>query len=334
MFWWRRNGIRWPTRRLVTRVLGHGLCPVEMTARTTAPRKGHHVLIEAGQVAVVTGAAQGLGRALAAGLIDCGVSVVLADTATERLQTTAEEFTAHGGRALPVITDVSDAAAVDALAFRTFEHFGRVDMVVNNAGIGSGDGPLWQTDSQDWQRVVGVNLLGVVHGIQAFVPHMVRAGAGHVVNIASLSGLIAMPFAGAYCASKHAVVAISETLHSELEVMGLPIGVTVACPGLVRTPLAEGLFTLAQADDDVLAEHLPAHLSLEQLRARLNRMVADPLEPEVAAERILTAVEINRLYALTHGDFEDLVRRRVKGILAALDDQGRSDNHVGTVGDE
>jgi NAD(P)-dependent dehydrogenase (short-subunit alcohol dehydrogenase family) len=293
------------------------------------------MIIEADQVAVVTGAAQGLGRALAAGLIDRSVSVVLADTATERLYTTAEEFTARGAEVLPVITDVSDAAAVDALASRTLEHFGRVDVVVNNAGIVTGDSrPLWQTDPQDWHRVLAVNLLGVVHGIQAFVPHLVRAGAGHVVNIASLAGLAAVPFAGVYCASKHAVVAISETLRRELEAMDLPIGVTVACPGLVRTPMAEGLFTLAQADDDVLAEHLPAHLSMGQLRAQLKRMTADPMEPEVAAERILAAVETDRLYALTHGDFEEEARQRVEGILAALDDRRRSDNHVGTAGDE
>jgi len=277
------------------------------------------MIIEAGQVAVVTGAAQGLGRGLAAGLIDRGVFVVLADTATERLQTTAEAFTARGGRVLPVITDVSDAAAVDALASRTLEHFGRVDVVVNNAGIATGDArPLWRTDPQDWQRVLAVNLLGVVYGIQAFVPHLVTAGAGHVVNIASVAGLTAMPFAGVYCASKHAVVAISETLRAELEAMGLPIGVTVACPALVRTPMTEGMFTLAQADDDALAEHLPAHLSMEQLRAQLKRMIANPMEPEVAAERILAAVEIDRLYALTHGDFEDNVRHRAEGILTAL----------------
>ena len=292
------------------------------------------MIIEAGQVAVVTGAAQGLGHALAAGLLDRGVSVVLADTATERLQTTAETFTAGGGRVLPVITDVSDAAGVHTLASRTVEHFGRIDMIVNNAGISGGGQPLWQTDPQDWQRVLAVNLLGVVHGIQAFVPHLVRAGTGHVVNIASLAGLAAVPFAGVYCASKHAVVAISETLRRELEAMGLPIGVTVACPGLVRTPMAEGLFTLAHADDDVLAEHLPAHLSMGQLRVQLKGMIADPIEPEVAAERILAAVETNRLYALTHGDFEEQARQRAEGILAALDDRRRSDNHVGTAGDE
>jgi NAD(P)-dependent dehydrogenase (short-subunit alcohol dehydrogenase family) len=132
------------TRRFFTHALGHGLRPAEVTARRTATRKVHHMIIEADQVAVVTGAAQGLGRALAAGLIDRGVSVVLADTATERLHATAEEFTAHGRRVLSVITDVSDAAAVDALASRTLEHFGRVDVVVNNAGIGTGDARvLW-----------------------------------------------------------------------------------------------------------------------------------------------------------------------------------------------
>jgi NADP-dependent 3-hydroxy acid dehydrogenase YdfG len=172
------------------------------------------MIIGAGRVAVVTGAAQGLGRALAAGLIDRGVSVVLADIAGERLHSTAEEFSARGARVLPVITDVSDAAAVNTLASRTLEHFDRVDVVVNNAGITTGHAvPLWQTDPQDWQRVLAVNLLGVVHEIQAFVPYLVTAGAGHVLNIASLAGLTAIPFGGAYCASKHAVVAISETLH-------------------------------------------------------------------------------------------------------------------------
>jgi NADP-dependent 3-hydroxy acid dehydrogenase YdfG len=129
-----------------------------------------------GQVAVVTGAAQGLGRALAAGLIDRGVSVVLADIATERLQTTAEAFTARGARVLSVITDVRDAAAVTTLASRSVEYFGRVDIVVNSAGIGGGGQPLWHSDPQDWQSVLGVNLLVAVHGIQAFVPHLVRAG--------------------------------------------------------------------------------------------------------------------------------------------------------------
>jgi NAD(P)-dependent dehydrogenase (short-subunit alcohol dehydrogenase family) len=295
------------------------------------------MIIEAGQVAVVTGAAQGLGRALAAGLIDRGMSVVLADTAAERLETTAEEFTARGAGVLPVITDVSDAAAVNTLACRTLEHFGRVDMVVNNAGIGGGGQPLWQTDPQDWQRVLAVNLLGVVHGIKALVPHLVTAGAGHVVNIASLAGLTAMPFGAAYCASKHAVVAIAETLRRELEMMGLPIGVTVACPGFVRTPLAEGLVTLVQADDDAWTEHLPADLpmeQIEQLRAAFKRGIATMMEAEVAAERILAAVEADRLYALTHGDFEDGVRQRAEGILAALGDRGWSDNRVGTAGDE
>jgi NAD(P)-dependent dehydrogenase (short-subunit alcohol dehydrogenase family) len=282
------------------------------------------MIIEAGQVAVVTGAAQGLGHALAAGLVDRGVSVVLADIAAGQLRTTADAFTARGGRVLPVVTDVGDAGDLDALAARTLDHFGRVDMVVNNAGITAGGGPLWRTSPEEWQRVLAVNLFGVVHGIQAFVPHLMSAGAGHVVNIASLAGLTAMPFGGVYCAGKHAVVAISETLRGELEMMGLPIGVTVACPGYVRTPLTEGLLTLAQTDDEALADHLPADLPREQmrqLRAWLTHGITTLMEPEVAAGRILAAVEADRLYALTHGDFEGAVRQRAEGILAALDDR-------------
>jgi NAD(P)-dependent dehydrogenase (short-subunit alcohol dehydrogenase family) len=281
------------------------------------------MIIEAGQVAVVTGAAQGLGRALAAAFVGRGVSVALADAAQERLREAAEAFARRGGQVLPVVTDVSDAAAVGVLASRTLEHFGRVDVVVNNAGIAAPDGrSVWQTDPEDWRRVLGVNLLGVVHGIQAFVPHLVVAGAGHVVNIASLAGLTVMPFASAYCASKHAVVALSETLRAELGMMGLPIGVTVVCPGYVRTPLTEPLFTLLQAGDEAqLAEYLPAGLPAEQVqqvRARLEDGIPTMMEPDVVAERILAAVEADRLYALTHGDFEDAVRRRAERILAAL----------------
>jgi NAD(P)-dependent dehydrogenase (short-subunit alcohol dehydrogenase family) len=282
------------------------------------------MIIEAGQVAVVTGAAQGLGRALAAGLIDRGVSVVLADIATEQLHMTAKALTARGADVLPVVTDVSDPVAVTTLAARTLDYFGRVDLVVNNAGIGVGGGqPLWQTDAQDWQRVLAVNLLGVVHGIQAFMPHLVTAGAGHVVNIASLAGLSAQPFSAAYCASKHAVVAVSETLRRELDILDLPIGVTVVCPGLVRTPLGERLITLAQANDVDWAHRTPADLPGDQahrLRASLRRLLATVQEPEAAAERILAAVEANALYELTHGDLEDRARHRVENILPALGD--------------
>ena len=283
------------------------------------------MIIKEGQVAVVTGAAQGLGRALAASLIDFGMSVVLADTATQRLHTAAEEFSTRGAKVLPVITDVSDVTAVQTLARRTIEHFGRVDIVINNASITTGKlQPLWRSNPQDWQRVLAVNVLGVVYGIQAFVPHLVKAGTGHVVNIASLAGLSAAPFSGAYCASKHAVVALSEALRGELEMMGLQIGVTVVCPGLMRTSQTEGLLTLAQADDDTAAEQLPADLPKErrqQLQATLQGMITTIMEPSVAAERILAAVQADRFYALTHGDLRNGARRRAEGILAALHDE-------------
>jgi NAD(P)-dependent dehydrogenase (short-subunit alcohol dehydrogenase family) len=153
-------------------------------------------------------------------------------------------LTARGAAVLAVIIDVSDPVAVTTLAARTLDHFGRVDLVVNNAGIAVGRGqPLGQINPQNWQRALAVNLLGVVRGIQAFMPHLVAAGAGRVVNIASLARLTASPFGAAYCASKHAVIAVAKTLHRELDILGLSRGVTVICP-LVRTPLGEGIVNL------------------------------------------------------------------------------------------
>ena len=212
-------------------------------------------------------------------------------------------------------------------------------MVVNNAGIApGGGGPLWQADPQDWQRVLAVNLLNVVHGIQAFVPHLVTAGAGRVVKY-RLVGRASGDAVRGYLRRQQARggrdlrdVARRAAGH------GLPIGVTVACPGFVRTPLAEGLVALAQADDDVLTDQLlPADMSREQMEllwAQLKRGIATMMEPQVAAERILAAVEADRLYALTHGDFEDGVRHRAENILAALNDRGGSGNYVGTAGDK
>lgn len=134
--------------------------------------------------------------------------------------------------------------------------------------------------------MLAVNVLGVVHGIQAFMPHLMTAGAGHMVNIASILGLTTSPFGAAYRASKHAVVAVSETLQQELDVMGLPIGVTIAYLGLVRTPLAERLITLTQAEDNGSAGQLPADIPrqrIQQLRAAFQSLLVTVLEPEVAA---------------------------------------------------
>ena len=269
------------------------------------------MIIEAGQVAVVTGAAQGLGHAIAAELSARSVSVVLADVSADRLDQVAEEL---GGLAVP--TDVRDQDAVHALADRAREHFGRVDMVVNNAGIVAGSEPVWATEPGAWRSVIDVNLFGVVHGIRAFVPRFIEAGHGHVVNIASLARLAVPTFGSAYGASKHAIVAVSEGLRDELEMTGATgVGVTVVCPGFLRTPMAAAVFDESRLD---LAQ-LPQDLTEEQAREMLAVARQSAADPEAAARRVLEGVQAGHLHVLTNGDFMGMARQRTEAVLAALD---------------
>ena len=187
--------------------------------------------LEAGQVAVVTGAASGIGRGLAEGFLRRGLAVAAADVEAEALDQAVSEMAA-GGRVIGQVTDVRDPDALLRLAARTLDDLGRVDVVCNNAGIVTPRLPVWEQSSEDWRWTLEVNLLGVVNGIRAFVPHLIRQGSGHVVNTASIAGLAPIPGGGngAYTASKHAVVGLSETLVEELATVGVEVGVTVLCP--------------------------------------------------------------------------------------------------------
>jgi NADP-dependent 3-hydroxy acid dehydrogenase YdfG len=184
-----------------------------------------------GRVAVVTGAASGIGRAMAARFQEAGMRVVMADVEALALEKAAAEI-GGGPNVLPVPTDVTSQDAVDALAERALGAFGAVHVVCNNAGVFTG-GLVWEAPLSDWEWILGVNVMGVVHGIRSFVPILVRQGEGHVVNTASMAGVTATPLTGIYNASKHAVVAISETLRLELE--GKGVGVSCVCPEAVRT---------------------------------------------------------------------------------------------------
>lgn len=278
------------------------------------------MLIEPGQVAVVTGAARGIGRAIATELVSRGVSVVIADLRAESLGAVAEELAAVGdGVVMPVTVDVTDAEAMTALAQRVQERFGRIDLVVNNAGIAPNDGrPMWEADLVQWRRVVDVNLFGMLHGVRAFVPHLVEVGRGHVVNIASLAGLSGTPLSASYGTSKHAAVALSETLSAELELMGSPIGVTVVCPGFVRTPMVEE--TREMTRDPEWADRFggDATALLESIEETMKGM----LEPDEAARRVLAAVEAGALHALPTGDVADGARTRTRRVLDAIEAAG------------
>jgi len=266
-----------------------------------------------GKVAVVTGAASGIGRAMAERFAREGMKVVLADVEEKPLAEARDTVARAGAEALAVRTDVSRWEDVEALARRTFDAYGAAHVLCNNAGIGAG-GLTWELSEADWQWVLGVNLWGVVHGIRAFVPRMIRQGEGHVVNTASIAGLISAPGMGPYCASKHAVVAISECLHHDLTVAaGGKVKVSVVCPAWVKTNIADAERNRpASLPRRAGAERGPQEQMLESL---LRQAVASGIPPEVVADKVLRAVVEERFWVLTHPKTKAAVEKRTRGIL-------------------
>jgi NAD(P)-dependent dehydrogenase (short-subunit alcohol dehydrogenase family) len=261
-----------------------------------------------GKVAVITGGASGIGRAVADRAAAEGMKIVLGDIEEGPLKEAVDDLTSTGAEALGVVTDVADAASVQALRDRTLDRFGSVHLVHNNAGIGLG-GPIWEVSEEDWRWILGVNLWGVIHGVAAFVPVLVEQGEGHVVNTASVAGLIAAPFLGPYNATKQAVVAISETLFKDLQAVGAPIGVSVLCPGFVRTRIAESERNRPQWAPDREAP------GSAELRGAVQNMVAGGIAPATVADRVIDAVRINTFYILTHPELDDALRTRFDDIL-------------------
>jgi NAD(P)-dependent dehydrogenase (short-subunit alcohol dehydrogenase family) len=261
-----------------------------------------------GKVAVITGGASGIGRAVAERAVAEGMKVVLADIEERPLKEAENELTAHGAEALGVVTDVSDAASVHALRDRALDRFGAVHLVHNNAGIGLG-GPIWEVSEEDWRWILGVNVWGVIHGIATFVPLFVEQGEGHVVNTASIAGLTTAPFLGPYNATKQAVVAISETLFKDLQAVGAPIGVSVLCPGFVQTRIAES--------DRNRPAWAPDHEvgGAADLRSAVQSLVDGGIPATAVADRVIDAVRTDTFYILTHPELEDAIRTRFDDIV-------------------
>jgi len=262
------------------------------------------------KVAVVTGGASGIGLAVARRAAAEGMRLVLADIDEPGLKVAVDELASGGTSVLGVPTDVSDPGAVEALAAQTVSNFGAVHVVHNNAGVGIG-GPMWEVTDTDWKWVLGVNLFGVVNGIRAFVPRFIEQGEGHVVNTASLAGLVSAPLMGPYNASKHAVVTISETLAKDLRMFGATgVGVSVLCPGFVKTGIAESERSRPQWAPP--PEESPV---TEMLRATFHNLVDNGIDAEPVAEAVIEAVKTNRFYILTHDESQAAVAVRMRDIL-------------------
>lgn len=260
-----------------------------------------------GRVAVITGAAGGIGRALALHAADAGMRVVLGDLDGERLAPAVAEVAARGAEALGVQVDVGDAPSVERLAEQAYARFGAVHLLVNNAGIAV-SGAAWKLPLDAWDRVLRVNLYGVVHGVHAFVPRMLAGGeAGHVVNVASAAGLITAPGFAAYSASKFGVVGLTEALHHDLRARAAAVSASLLCPSWVQTQIAQ-----PRAGHEAGPE--PDAVDAAAMRA-VAQAVAHGIEPAQVAREVFDAVEADRFYIVTHPDTLAAVRQRTDDIL-------------------
>jgi NAD(P)-dependent dehydrogenase (short-subunit alcohol dehydrogenase family) len=265
-----------------------------------------------GKVAVVTGAASGIGFALADRFASGGMDVVLGDVDENGLTSACERIRAHGVDAAAVLTDVSDETSLGELAETAYDRFGAVHVLCNNAGVGSLADP-WFGPTSAWHWVLGVNLWGVVHGIRAFLPRMLAQAEGHIVNTASMAGLhpSASPI---YDASKHAVVALSEDLYRMLRQMQAPIGVSVLCPGWVRTNILD-----AERNWPVSLGTRPEHAVVaDVVLPHVQRAVDEGTNPAVVADLVANAVMADRFWVLPHPEFVDLAVRRWHSIAEGL----------------
>jgi NAD(P)-dependent dehydrogenase (short-subunit alcohol dehydrogenase family) len=270
------------------------------------------VRLASGQVAVVTGGASGIGRGMVDAFAARGLTVVLADVEVSALDAAVAELTESGVTAIGVPVDVRDADQVQELADRVLTDLGRVDVVCNNADVVTARLPVWAQSAEDWRWIVDVNLMGVANGIRAFVPAMVECGRGHVVNTSSIAGLSTIPGGGqgAYSATKHAVVGLSETLRIELDLVAPEVGVTVLCPGPVPSRIHDA------ARNRPMQPGVPDEV--EGLPTPDFALALEPVAASVVGEQVADAVEAGLLYLLPGPGTPEMARSRVDRLLADI----------------
>ena len=268
-----------------------------------------------GRVAVVTGAASGIGLALAERLAAEGMKVVLADVEAEALARAESSLRSTGAEVLAVPTDVSKADQVDRLAQQSREAFGGIHVLCNNAGVGATSGAaFWEMTQADWEWVLSVNLWGAINGMRTFVPLLLEQEEGHVVNTASMAGLntSAPGSMGVYSVSKHAVVALSESLQVSLQIRGAKVGVSVLCPAWVRTNISDSKRNRPAEYPVTEPERTPqATAAIEYVSS----LVAAGSPPADMAAVVVDAIREQRFYVLPHREALPGVRQRMEDIL-------------------
>ncbi len=265
------------------------------------------------KVAVVTGGASGLGLAMARRFAAEGMKLVLADVEEEALRKVETEFRKAGTPVVGIRTDVSRAQDVERLAEKTLATFGGVHLLCNNAGVGPG-GVVWENTVADWEWVLGVNLWGVIHGVRVFLPIMLRQDADcHVVNTASVAGLLSVPNMGIYCVSKHAVVTLTECLYHDLAQRNARVGVSLLCPAYVPTGIIDSERNRPALLRNAQRVKTPEELAREE--AMRKAVLSGKISAEQVAQMVFDAVESNRFYILTHPKIKGAIQMRMEDIL-------------------
>ena len=265
-----------------------------------------------GKVAVITGAASGIGRALAERCVSEGMKVVLADVDEASLTRAETELKHGGGTVVGVRTDVSKQSDVELLARKTLDTFGQVHLLFNNAGVAAGGAP-WEATWNDWEWVVGVNLWGVVHGVKVFTPLMLAQNTEcHIINTSSAAGLTVGGPSAPYSVTKHAVVALSESLYLTLQQRNSLVKVSVLCPGLVRTNIAD---TERHRPAELRDEPVPMTPERQAGLAAFKAALDASMPPRQVADTVFDAIRKEQFYILTHPDWMDVVRLRTDKLL-------------------
>jgi NAD(P)-dependent dehydrogenase (short-subunit alcohol dehydrogenase family) len=262
------------------------------------------------KVAVVTGAASGIGKAMAERFATEGMRLSLADIQEDELLEFADELRREGSRVICQRVDVSKPGDLELLADWTYDEFGAVHLLCNNAGVLPPGGPTWREPLATWHWALNVNFFGVLHGIQAFVPRMLKANEeSHVVNTASLAGLTTRPLMGAYNVSKHSVVALSECLFAELQLTTDKVHVSVLCPAFSKTRLSESARNKPHGVEADPRASFGFHDAIK-------RVVEEGTPPEQIVDEVVKAVRENRFWVITHPQLDYGIRERFESMLA------------------